>query len=386
MPATVTRFELSAVDLPFRVSFKHSAAERRSSESLFLKCVTRGGAAGFGESLPRAYVTGESRDGSFDLLAERILPNLVGRSFGDLADVESFLGECDGRAPADWVEPRLPQGAAWCAVDLALLDALGRAFGERPLADSGSALPAGFRYSGVMSAGSGWKKALMLLAYRAMGLKHLKLKIGAETTEADIRGIRRLVGRGMDLRADANMGWTAEEALERMRAFSRYGVRSYEQPIPAEDLDGQTRLVSESGLDVMADESFHTRESLEGLIERRAATAVNARISKCGGLVATLERCREALAAGLWVQVGCQVGESSLLSAAHLRLCAATSDVRYAEGCFGRLLLAEDPGSPLLQFRRGGRPPASPARAGLGVAIDEEVLARHTTRREVVEA
>ena len=40
MTATVTRFELSAVDLPFRVSFKHSAAERRRSESLFLKCVT----------------------------------------------------------------------------------------------------------------------------------------------------------------------------------------------------------------------------------------------------------------------------------------------------------------------------------------------------------
>jgi predicted alpha/beta hydrolase len=94
-------------------------------------------------------------------------------------------------------------------------------------------------------------------------------------------------------------------------------------------------------LDVMADESFHTRESLEKLIGRRAATAVNARISKCGGLIATRNRCREALAAGLWVQVGCQVGESSLLSAAHLRLCAAVGVVRYAEGCFGRLLLAK---------------------------------------------
>ncbi len=303
MTVTLARFELSAVDLPFRVSFKHSAAERRSSESLFLKCVTENGAlvaptranaTGYGESLPREYVTGESRAGAFELLAERVLPHLAGRSFADLAEVEAFLGECDGRAPADWVDPSTPQGAAWCAVDLALLDACGRAFGERPLADATQALPAAFRYSGVVSAETGWKKALLLLAYRAMGLRHLKLKVGPETSEDDVRRIRALVGRGMDLRADANMGWTADESLERMRALAPYGVRSYEQPIAAADLDGQARLVSESELDVMADESFHTRESLERLIERRAATAVNARISKCGGLIATKNRCREA--------------------------------------------------------------------------------------------
>lgn len=386
MSATITRFELSAVDLPFRVKFKHSAAERQRSESLFLRCVTDGGASGFGESLPRHYVTGESRDGAFELLAERVLPRLVGRSFTGLAGVESFLGDCDGRAPADWVEPSTPQGAAWCAVDLALLDTFGRAFGELPLADATRSLPAGFRYSGVASAETGWKKVAQLLAYRAMGMRHLKLKLGPETTSADVRRIRALVGRRMDLRADANMGWTTDQALDSMRAFASYGVRSYEQPIAAADLDGQTRLVEESGLDVMADESFHTSESLAGLIERRAATAVSARISKCGGLVATRSRCFEALAAGLWIQVGCQVGESSLLSAAHLRLCAAVGDVRYAEGCFGRLLLAEDPGTPLLQFRRGGRPPAPPSGPGLGVEIDEDVLARHTTRKVTIQA
>ena len=384
MTVTLASFELASVDLPFRVKFKHSAAERQRSESLFLKCVTDAGVMGFGESLPREYVTGESRDGAFELLAERVLPRLVGRSFADLGEVETFLGECDGRAPADWVDSSTPQGAAWCAVDLALLDAFGRAFDERPLVDGASSLPPGFRYSGVVSAETGWKKTLQLLAYRAMGLEHLKLKLSAETSEADVHRIRALVGHGMDLRADANMGWTADEALESMRAFAPYGVHSYEQPIAAADLEGQARLVAESGLDVMADESFHTRESLEGLIEFGAATAVNARISKCGGLVATRNRCREALAAGLWVQMGCQVGESSLLSAAHLRLCAAVGDVRYAEGCFGKLLLAEDPVAPLLQFRRGGRPPAPPAGPGLGVMIDEEVLARHTTRRRVV--
>ena len=41
--------------------------------------------------------------------------------------------------------------------------------------------------------------------------------------------------------------------------------------IVAADLESQARLVIESNLDVMADESFHTRESLAQLIERRAS-------------------------------------------------------------------------------------------------------------------
>jgi L-Ala-D/L-Glu epimerase len=89
---------------------------------------------------------------------------------------------------------------------------------------------------------------------------------------------------------------------------------------------------------------------------------------------------RSSLDAGLLLQVGCQVGESSLLSAAHLALLSAlaplTPGVRYAERCFGRHLLREDPVSPLVQFGYGGRPPPRPPEAGLGVRIDQVMLVR----------
>ncbi len=93
--------------------------------------------------------------------------------------------------------------------------------------------------------------------------------------------------------------------------------------------------------------------------------------------MASYNRCREALAAGLTVQVGCQVGESSLLSAAHMTLVTAVAEVTHAEGCFGRLLLGEDPAEPLLQFRPGGRPPPFPTEAGLGIAMQEDLLQRY---------
>ncbi|MHC4947119.1 MAG: mandelate racemase/muconate lactonizing enzyme family protein [Planctomycetota bacterium] len=377
----IDRLDLLAVDLPFRKPFKHAAAERRSSNSVFLRCRTDSGAVGYGECLPREYVTGETRDGAFALLAEAVLPRLLGMEIESLDQVRRFLATCDGKAPADWVPPERPQSAAWCAVDLALLDAAGRAE-DAPADLGGGSFPDSVRYSVVVSSDASLKTLLLI---RAVGVRQVKLKIEVGDEVAAARRARRWLGRRCDLRADANMAWGVDDGLAAMRAMSRFGIRSYEQPLPADDVEGLARLVRESDLDVMVDESLDDRESLARLIAARACTAVNVRISKCGGLVAAEARCREALAAGLTVQVGCQVGESSLLSAAHLALVSAVRDVTYAEGCFGHLLLREDPGHPVLQFGYGGRPPARPEAPGLGVTLDEAVLERWTTARTTIE-
>jgi muconate cycloisomerase len=382
----IAAFDLLTVDLPFRRPFKHAAAERSSSHSVFLKCVTDDGTVGFGECLPRSHVTGETCDGVFELLRVAILPQLIGRRFESLQAVEDFLGACDGRAPDTWVDRATPQSAAWCAVDLALLDAFGCAFGSRPLAHQTASPAAHLSYSGVLSAERGPSLAISTLTQRLFGFRQIKLKVAPTTTDQAVRWVRRLCGRRMDLRVDVNMGWTRENAPRRMRALSRHGIRMFEQPIAAGDVSGLARLTAETGLGVMADETFTTRESLAELIERHACTAVNARLSKCGGLLATLARCREALAARLDLQIGCQVGETSLLSAAQLVLLSAVAPVRYAEGCFGRHLLRQDPGSPVLQFGFRGRPPALPAGPGFGIEMDEQVLARYATRHESIRA
>jgi L-Ala-D/L-Glu epimerase len=176
------------------------------------------------------------------------------------------------------------------------------------------------------------------------------------------------------------MAWDVEQALEVIHQLRAVGIRSFEQPIAAGDLAGLARLVRESSAQIVVDEGLSDRESLQRFIGHRACTGANVRISKCGGLVGAHARCREALDAGLMLQVGCQVGESSLLSAAHLTLLQAlaqlTPGVRYAEGCFGRHLLREDPAAPLVQFGYGGRPPPHPPGAGLGVRIDQAMLQR----------
>jgi L-Ala-D/L-Glu epimerase len=384
---TVTQLDLFAVDLPFKVAFRHAAAARTTSESLFLRARLDNGVEGWGESLPRAYVSGEAREQAFALLRDTILPALVGRSFRSLAEAVSFLEKCDGNAPPEWVSPEVPQTSAWCSVDLALLDALGRASGEPARPGAGTPAPSDaalgrYRYSGVVSAGQGWSYAVSLLKQRAFRFPHIKLKLEHDGALPAARTARRLLGRRIDLRVDANMAWDVEEALEVIGQLDAVGIRSFEQPIASSDLAGLARLVAESPAQIMVDEGLTDRNSLQRFITQRACTAVNVRISKCGGLVGAYARCREALDAGLVLQVGCQVGESSLLSSAHLTLLSAlaplTPGVRFAEGCFGRHLLREDPAAPLVQFRYGGRPPRRPPGAGLGVQVDPVPLQRWT--------
>ena len=382
---TVTELRLFAVDLPFKVAFRHAAAARTTSESLFLRVGLDNGVEGWGESLPRAYVSGEAREQAFALLRDTILPALVGQRFRSLPAAVSFLEQCDGKAPPEWVGPEVPQTSAWCGVDLALLDAFGRASGE-PVSIGGPPpavdAPPGPRYSGVVSAGQGWSYAVSLLKTRAFRFPHVKLKVEGDGAVRAARTARRLLGRRVDLRVDANMAWDVEQALGLIGQLRAVGIWSFEQPVAAGDLAGLARLVAETSAQIMVDEGLTDRDSLRRLVGRRAGTGANVRISKCGGLVGAYARCREVLEAGLVLQVGCQVGESSLLSAAQLTLVSSLAPlrpgVRYAEGCFGRHLLREDPAAPLVQFGSGGRPPRRPPGPGLGVEVDLAALQRYT--------
>jgi muconate cycloisomerase len=234
--ARITSFHLYSVDLPFRRPFKHAAYERYASDSIFLKCVTDAGHAGFGESLPREYVTGESRDSAYEMLRDRILPPMVGKSFDSYEEVKAFLCECDGKAPSDWAAPDEHQTSAWCAVDLSLLDAFGHAFKQPVFDGSSKADISGLRYSAVISSDRGMKLLKNVLKILLFGMDRVKLKVDgkADGDMYPIKILRGIPGRNMDIRVDANMAWTREQAVARMGEFAKYGVRFFEQPVSNE--------------------------------------------------------------------------------------------------------------------------------------------------------
>ena len=111
------------------------------------------------------------------------------------------------------------------------------------------------------------------------------------------------------------------------------------------------------------------------LIEERSVDYFNLRISKCGGLFNTLAIAQLAQSAKIGLQVGCQVGETAILSAAGRHFAAHLKYVRFIEGSYGTHLLTEDISKEDITFGVGGK--ASILKGvGLGIKVQEHLLER----------
>jgi L-Ala-D/L-Glu epimerase len=362
--------DVLAVRLPFRFSFGHALAERHSSTNVVVRLRLADGTVGHGEGVPREYVTGETVPGALAALRERLVPVVLGRAFDSPESVTELLEEVPGTA----VDGSLDL-AARCALELAVLDAAGRHLGVSVGHWLGDAAPS-VRYDAVVPFSSPRKLVVLAVAIRALGIRQVKTKVGGDL-ERDVRALtllRRIVGRGADLRVDANCAWSVDEAIEALARLRPLGVSAVEQPLVAGDLAGLRRLTAELPEAVVVDESLRTADEAETLVREQACDGFNIRVSKCGGLLPSLRIARIARDAGLFTVVGAQVGESGILSAAGRHLAAAIAP-RYLEGSGGRLLLREDlTEESVLPGRRGrARPFAGP---GLGVRVREETLDR----------
>jgi muconate cycloisomerase len=97
-------------------------------------------------------------------------------------------------------------------------------------------------------------------------------------------------------------------------------------------------------------------------------------------LIPSLRLAQLAKKHGLGYQLGCQVGETALLSAAGRHFASSVADIRYLEGSYDRHLVKEALGTADLTFGWGGWAPALTA-PGLGVRIDPAALQRVTVRQ-----
>jgi muconate cycloisomerase len=143
------------------------------------------------------------------------------------------------------------------------------------------------------------------------------------------------------------------------------------------------RVRAESGIPVMADESLVTLDQARRLIELGACDYFNIRLSKNGGIAGSLTIAKLAHEAGIKIQVGAQVGETGILSAAGRTFAAHLPELECAEGSFGTWLLAEDVTFESVAFGFGGRAPLLKTR-GLSVSVREDVLERLATAKHEV--
>lgn len=367
-----------ALQIPFVESFSHSATERRWSDAVVVRVRDDAGTDGYGEGLPRPYVTGETVESMLEHLASDLWPRVAGRELppaGHLAGLATFIPET---RPAGTLAPN----AARAALELAILDCTLRRAG-RSLATVLPPRRARVTYSGVVTAGSIERAVQHARQMRAVGLRHVKVKVGFDDDVARVKAVREALGPDVSLRLDANGAWDFGRAVEVLNAVVRFDIAAVEQPLPRGPVGELVRLRGAAPIPLMADESLVTPGDAEALIAEKAVDFFNVRVSKCGGLARSLAIAARAADSGIGVQVGSQVGETAILSAAGRHLAATLDDVAFVEGSFGTLLLVEDVGVESVRFGHRGEAPILTG-PGLGVRVVEERLRRRAvTVREV---
>ncbi len=387
-----------AVKLPFRFSFGHALASRNFSINLIVsvRVVLEDGreVTGWGESVPRDYVTGESPQGAMAAINYSYAPQLQGRFFANAAELLANLSAIF----EDNMLHHKAAGASFCALELAVLDALAKikklSFAQVP-ALIAAHLPSQFshiawpiidvrneamRYGGVVPFGKKTVLKLLLSFYKSYGFKTVKLKVGGSLNDdlARIKLAREIMGDDAILRVDANCAWNLDQAKWSLAALRPYNVASCEQPVPADDIDALIELTSSVPETIMVDESLTTLAQAQNLIERKACNAFNIRLSKVGGVASAMKMVELARLNDIECHLGAQVGESGILAAAQRHFALSCGDFANVEGAMNIFLLKGDLIKESMTVPPGAVAKAPAAGAGgLGVTVVPRLVSRY---------
>ena len=329
------------------------------SEEIITVKLRAGGLEGHGY----AYTIGRGGRAVHALIEHDLAPLLTGRDAADIAGLWNLMWQrllYVGRGGLASFAIGALDIALWDLRGLAerkpLYRLLGAAAKEIPAYGSGVDLPKPLPELMKQTEG-----------FLARGLPGVKVKIGRPDRREDeerVRAVRGLIGDQVHLMVDANMAWSADEALERGRRLEQFRLHWYEEPAIPEDVAGHARLARELPVPIAVGESLHSPHEFRRYIDERACGVVQVDPVTNGGITASLRALQMANAAGL--------DASSHYCdelAAHL-LCASTRSVYLEKHAF-----ALDPYLQSPQEVKNGRvrPTEVP---GTGMRFDERALAR----------
>jgi muconate cycloisomerase len=268
--------------------------------------------------------------------------------------------------------------AAKGAIDSALFDAVGKTLGIPAVQLLGGAVRESVPVLWTLASGDPAQEIDEAERKIAAGLHNtFKVKIGAQTPEADMARMRRLAsaleGRA-SLIVDANQAWDETTALRCLPILAEIGVTLVEQPLPAWNILGMARLRTRSTIPLMADECVFSTHDMLDVVRAGAADVVSLKLVKHGGLLAMRNVAAVARSAGIGLYGGCLL-ESSVGAAAHLQVFAGLPELAWGCEHFGPQILTGDLVTEPLRFADFHiHLPTGP---GLGVTLDPEQLRRY---------
>jgi L-alanine-DL-glutamate epimerase-like enolase superfamily enzyme len=361
----IKTIEPIAVSLPMRKPVIMAAEVLRRADTVLVRIETDDGAIGWGEAAPAPVHTGDTLE-SIVSAVHYLSVALRGR---DPADISGAMTAMDGRMYGNH--------GAKAAIEIALHDLVGRATGKPVHALLGTKKRSRIPLLGVIGGGDLDGDLRDAESKKSAGVTAYKIKVGIDTPENDAsrtREICKVLGDGMLISADANQGYSVDQAIAYVRAVNGSGLDFFEQPVAGDELAGMAKVAAATDIAIGADEGIHSLDDIKRHHDSKAARGVSLKAIKLGGISAMTKAGELCERLGMSVNISCKTGESSLACSAALHVASVIPNIGWAL-TLTHLGLAEDVARSPLPTGKGYA--ESLDRPGLGVDIDEDRVSRH---------
>jgi len=332
-----TRVHEMKLNEPYTIAYETIS----SCSNVFLVAETDKGIRGFGCAAPDVVVTGETADSVVEIYNFHIEPALKG------ADPFRFA-----RILEELRVSLVHNTSGLAMADMLLYDLVSKSAGVplyKYLGGYRTSIPTSITIS-IMPVGDTLRKAA---EYRKQGFFIFKLKGGLDV-EADVEKImklRELLGEQVEIRFDANQGYSLENAIQFVEQTRPAGVELIEQPTPRNMHELLGQVVKSVHIPVMADESLMNVSDAMSLTRNELTDLINIKLMKVGGINEAIRINSIARAAGVEAMVGC-MDESALAIAAGLHFALARPNITYAD-LDGHFDLTGDPSAGAVILEEG---------------------------------
>lgn len=309
MAAKIVKVEVARYDYLVKGSFKFfppGPDGRSRRASVLVRITDEDGVQGIGQAVPIPTWTYETPETVASTLEKYLAPALIGADAESLPEIHDRMNRA--------IRPAFSVGQPICkaAVDLACFDLAGKRRGlpvHKLLAELvPSAAPAAGRgeltLSWTINSPDMAVVEQQLEEGRRLGYRNFNIKVGTPQTPAYdqelARKVRAFAPDGF-LWADANTGYTVEEALEAAPRLADAGVDVLESPLPPNRIRGYQALKKQGALPIVMDEGILSPVEAEEFIALGMLDGIAMKPARNAGLYPSLSIIRTLQERGLLV-------------------------------------------------------------------------------------
>jgi L-alanine-DL-glutamate epimerase-like enolase superfamily enzyme len=318
--STITRVEIFQVDLAAKVARSDAIQAFNKQETPMVRIWTDDGAEGTGYS----YTIGTGGSAVISMLRDYMAPWLIGR---DAAMIEEIWKGLFFYTHANSVGATA--SLALSAIDTALWDLRCKRAGAPLHILAGGAQPR----VPIYNTEGGWLNFTIqelvdhALEARQAGFRGFKVKVGQPHVAEDasrLAAVRDALGADFEIMVDANQCFSLSEAVRRAKRFEEFDLAWFEEPMPAEDIDGHVRLSRSTSTPIAIGESLYHPSHFREYLQRGGCSIVQVDVARIGGITPWLKT------AHLAESFNMQVCPHYLMEL-HVGLCAAVPNAAWVE-------------------------------------------------------